>query len=351
MSSRIPLYQTIGIDVGGANIKIAEPDGRSMSAVFPLWKHPDRLGEQVRGMLAEFGRPQTLAVTLTGELADCYQTRREGVTRILDQLTTCIEPSGIQVYAVDGSWKTVREAQLDPWSVAAANWSALAHWLCRFPPTAAACIVAVLLDIGSTTTDIIPIRNGRPDLAARTDRSRLQCGRLVYTGLSRTPVCAVVKRLKLRGEFVPVMAEFFAMVDDAYVISGRVAEAPNDVESADGRPRTIECARARIARMIGEDSETIDSAEIDSLADQIIEAQVDQIAAALAVNLQPDAAILVTGHGNSPAELVIDQLGLRSRTIKLSDLLGPEASRSAPAVAVAWLWEHGVAQDQESQSE
>src|SRR5947208_2344005 len=71
---------------------------------------------------------------------------------------------------------------------AAANWLATAVWAGRFAPEGA----ALLIDAGSTTTDIVPLWNGRPMPLGLTDPDRLRTGELVYTGARRTPVCALL---------------------------------------------------------------------------------------------------------------------------------------------------------------
>jgi probable H4MPT-linked C1 transfer pathway protein len=351
----------VGIDVGGANLKLGawlEPAAPiSVAEVFPLWKHPDRLGEAAASLLERLvprdprggGRLlDGLAVTMTGELADCFATRREGVERIVEQLASVVPRQRISVYAVGGTWRTVDEAIANPWQVAASNWHALANWLGRWQPTADYCRRAVLVDIGSTTVDVLPLENGQCATRARTDRDRLQKGQLVYTGVARTPVCAIVPTLNVRGQPIPVMGEFFATADDAYLALGLAAEDLQDTATADGRPRTAHCARGRLARMVGEDTETLAAAEINQLADQIIAAQARRVADALEANLAALAEVdslspcneprlIFTGHGWELFERARALLPRTYEVFALPAVLSLQASRSAPALAVAWL--------------
>jgi (4-(4-[2-(gamma-L-glutamylamino)ethyl]phenoxymethyl)furan-2-yl)methanamine synthase len=163
----------IGCDVGGANLKLADCLGRCVARTFPMWRQPERLGSAIREMLIELPVHEgtQLAVTMTGELADCFATRREGVHQILSQVALAFAPANTHVYAVGNKWLTPAQARTSPWDVAASNWHALATWIGTLPEHP----VNLVLDIGSTTVDIIPMRNDSegpsPATKARTDRS------------------------------------------------------------------------------------------------------------------------------------------------------------------------------------
>ncbi len=260
------LRSIIGIDVGGANLKLARwttPDTvESISQVFPLWKQPDQLGQTVARLIEPWQDDDVhLAVTMTGELADCYASRRIGVAAILDALCGAVPKERIDVYSVDRQWLSIEHAKQQAWSVAASNWHALACWLGDWPATSPICQRGVLLDIGSTTVDIIPLENGQPATKARTDRQRLEQRQLIYTGMRRTPVCAIAPTLRLNDVSIPTMAEWFATTDDAYLLLGLVDEDEHDTETADGQPRTVAAAHTRMARMIGEDAESLSLAD------------------------------------------------------------------------------------------
>lgn len=350
--------EIVGLDIGGANLKAAlwlsSEEVRGASLNFPMWKQPERLAEGVRQLLRSLGKmdqyANSLAVTMTGELADCFATRREGVSRIIDQLSQVVSPGQLSIYTVDGRWFTVDQAQQDPWTVAASNWHALASWLAQWPPTAHAFECGVLVDIGSTTIDILPVMGGRLGTSARTDRDRLEQSQLLYTGVRRTPVCAVLTHFVLDEVAIPVMAELFATSDDAYVWLGLVAEDHNDGDSADGRPRTKPYAAARLARMIGEDAERLNESQLRSLAQQVVRAQAMQLAQAIETNLQHVCVhahsantsvnsphLICSGHGLPLFEQTIRTVRMPCRVVRLDELVGEEVSRCAPAAAVAWL--------------
>src|SRR5262249_19107113 len=153
--------------------------------------------------------------------------------------------------------------------VAAANWLALATFAGRFAPEGP----ALLLDIGSTTTDIVPLLNGKPIPRGRTDPERLRFHELIYTGVRRTPLCAL-----LRPE---VAAELLGTTLDAKLVLDAIAEDENDCDTADGRPTTKAAAHARLARMICADLETSTEDERRKLARRAMQRQAYYVATGL----------------------------------------------------------------------
>ena len=337
----------IGCDIGGANLKLADCFGRCASRAFPMWLDAEHLARTLREMLADYEvtAKTQLALTMTGELADCFATRREGVHQILEQVEQAFAPEGTQVYAVGNRWLSSRQARGEPWDVAASNWYALATWIGTLTEHPFVAYPAdLVLDIGSTTVDIVPMRSGADGVSsiatdAKTDRDRLELGQLVYTGLERTPVAAIVRDVTLDGQRCSVMAERFATSDDCYIALGLTAESRDDCDTADNRPRTKENAHARLARMIGEDSETLAFACAKQIAEQVIDAQATQVAEGIARNLpRTQSNIAVVGHGRELASRAIAKLDQPpANVIWLADHISPAAARCAPALAVANL--------------
>ncbi len=340
-------HNVIGCDIGGANLKLADSSGHCVSIAFPMWLKPDALASTLHEMLGAFqvSDDTYLAVTMTGELADCFATRREGVRQILLQVKHVFSYERIRIYAVGNHWLSTQQALATPWEVAASNWHALATWIGALD----AQNVDLVLDIGSTTVDIIPMQPdacgySRPATPARTDRHRLELGQLVYTGLERTPVAAIVREVTVDGRNCPVMAERFAISDDCYIALGLTPESPSDCDTADNRPRTKAHAHARLARMIGEDSETLSLAATQQISDQVIDAQATQVATAIARNLPhfvpsiEAANITAVGHGRALAIRAIAKLKQSAPVVTwLAERMSPSAARCAPALAVANL--------------
>src|SRR5580692_6884099 len=95
------MQNVIGLDVGGANLKAATGGGAARSHPFELWKRPDQLGEALTDLLRGW-TPAQLAVTMTGELCDCFETKRDGVERILAQIEQAFPATPIGVWSTEG---------------------------------------------------------------------------------------------------------------------------------------------------------------------------------------------------------------------------------------------------------
>jgi probable H4MPT-linked C1 transfer pathway protein len=329
----------LGLDIGGANIKAASTAGAAHSEPFAIWKAPQELAARLQQLITRFPRPDRLAVTMTAELADCFATKAEGVAAIV--AATCEAAPGIPVafWQTSGKFASAADATAAPRLTAAANWHALATWAGRLAPRG----TAVLLDIGSTTTDIIPLSDGQPVPRGRTDVERLLNHELIYTGLRRTPLCAVATSVPVRGHPCPVAAELFATMLDVYLLLGLIPEDPLDHDTSDGRPATVSCAHDRIARIVCCDREELDLDAARSLASAFAAAQHQQIAGALSAiaarDARPLATIIVSGSGEQLARKVLaEHPAVRTtQIISLAESLAPGVTDAACAWAVAVL--------------
>ncbi len=317
----------LGLDIGGANVKAATADGRAWAEPFALWKHPDGLAAVLAEIIARFPDAESLAVTMTGELCDCYQTKREGVNRILDAVEKAANGREISVWSTAGRFVSVDEARVDHMKVASANWHALAKFAGRYKPEG----IGLLLDIGSTTTDLIPLVNGEPEPRWKTDPERLQSGELVYTGVRRTPVFALVP-----GR---TAAEFFATMHDVYLFMELEPENATDTDTADGRPATIEFAHARLARVLVGDIETVSFENVEALVRRAYYAQQEKIVEAACRRLDGlrIESVICSGSGEYLARIVAAEIAPDATVVSLAEQLGPRVSTCAPAYACAVL--------------
>jgi probable H4MPT-linked C1 transfer pathway protein len=321
----------LGLDIGGANLKAAHSTGAARLQPFELWKQRAALPGALAAFIDGFPHWDCLAVTMTGELCDCFETKREGVYAILDAAEKAAAGKRVLVWLTDGRMVELGEARRTPLLAAASNWLALATFAGPYAPHGP----AVLIDIGSTTTDIVPLLDGRPVPRGRTDSERLRCQELVYMGVRRTPVCALLGP--------GVAAELFATTLDVYLLLENVDEDSTDYGTADGRPATRPFAHARMARMLGGDCETCDRMQTHELANKVAAVQQVVVGRALhkvcsTLSGQPKTVVL-SGSGEFLARLSLNSSsGIGSPAVlSLAEALGPDISHAATAYALAVL--------------
>jgi (4-(4-[2-(gamma-L-glutamylamino)ethyl]phenoxymethyl)furan-2-yl)methanamine synthase len=321
---------TLAVDVGGANTKAAWFDGatlRTVSRPFEVWRDRDALSTVLREVAV--GPADAVAITMTAELSDAFRTKREGVAFVLDAAEDALGDRPLSVLTTAGELVSMAAARARPWDVAAANWVATALAVADAHPD------ALLIDIGSTTTDIVPIAAGRVAATGHNDLERLLAGELVYTGVLRTNLAAIAPRVPVRGGWCPVSSEYFAISADVHLVLGRLAPEAYDCPTPDGRPATVAFARERIARLVCADIEQLDRDEIDAIAAFLYGEQLRQIEdAARRVQhpLPPDAPVIAVGSGVFLGREVAARLGRA-----VADAPAPWGATGGEAAPVAAL--------------
>lgn len=340
----------VGWDIGGANVKAAclsyqngAVQEAAASRPYEIWRKKDRLPVVLRSVLAEVspGQPQAMAVTMTAELADVFETKREGVLFVLHSLIETFP--NIPAYALSLAEELVPlpQALERPLDFAASNWLATSLYVAgRFPD-------CILIDVGSTTTDIIPIEGGRVAATGGSDLERLIAGELVYTGALRTNLAAIVQSVPVRGRRCTVASEYFAVSGDVHLILGHLEPEDYTCPTPDGRPPALQSARQRLARLVCADGEMLSAEEIDQIARFIHQAQILQIVQALHQVLSRRPAwrgfpILVVGSGAFLAHEACRLLGLAA--VREGLPFRSNTSGVAPSLAVARLLADQLAQ-------
>src|SRR3990172_1670143 len=270
------MVQVIGWDIGGANVKAARlifesgraTGGRTVRRYFEIWRDTAGLGPLLRQVHKELGAADAVAVTMTAELADVFSDRAEGVAFILRTVREAIPDTPLYAIDLDGRLVPFDGEAEDFLAFAATNWIAEALVLADRQPD------CLMVDIGSTTTDLVPIVGGKLAAKGRRDIERLASGELIYTGALRTPVPAIVSQIPLRGTICRVSAEYFAIAADVYLVLCRIGPGEYVCATPDGRGRTAHEALGRLARVVCEDSKRLTPEEIIRMAAYIAEKQV-----------------------------------------------------------------------------
>jgi len=341
----MPSDIVLGWDLGGAHLKAAAVDqsGKVLwvrQLPCPLWLGLEQLDRAVASVLEAQPGARWHAVTMTGELTDFFRTRAQGVTGILSRFGRHVPASRTLVYAGMSGFFTPQRAAKNPEAVASANWAASAQLVASRVPD------ALFVDIGSTTTDIVAIRDGKLAVRGHSDYERLACEELVYTGIVRTPVMALADRIPFEGNWIAPMAEYFATTADVYRLTGELPEGADQLPAADNGGKTVRDSARRLARMVGRDFESASLSAWRQCARHLAELQLLKIRQACdrvlsRVKEAERAPLVGAGVGRFLVRKLAVQLGRRYRDFDGLVDTAPDvaswASSCAPAVAVAVL--------------
>jgi (4-(4-[2-(gamma-L-glutamylamino)ethyl]phenoxymethyl)furan-2-yl)methanamine synthase len=294
----------IGWDVGGVHLKAARVEDdrvvRVIQLASPLRAGLERLTQAFGEAKAQIGSTQHHVVTMTGELADTFSSRQEGVECLAALAAQQLTDAPVRLYAGPAGLVHSPEAGKHAADIASANWHVCARLVAQKREH------ALFIDMGSTTTDVIPIARRRLAGRGYTDAQRLAAGELVYTGLVRGFVMATANRAPLAGAWTTLVNENFANMADVHRILGSLPDGADQMATTDGRDKTLEASRARLARMVGADAADIDNPAMAALARWFAEAQLRAVI---------DAAMLVISAAATPADAPIVGAGIGTALI------------------------------------
>lgn len=341
----MPADAVIGWDVGGAHLKGARLDaqGKVVQVVqlpCPLWQGLSHLEQGLDRALTVLGSVSHHAVTMTGEMVDLFPDRQAGVTQVMATIRSRLPKATIRYYAGAAGMIDAAKADAVIDQIASANWRATAELVSRRLDA------ALLVDIGSTTTDLIPCAGGRVIARGSDDTTRMVANELVYRGIVRTPLMALAHRAPFQGDWVPLMAEWFATTADIYRLTGELPEDADLHPAADGGEKSAAGSARRIARMIGRDARQAPIEVWVELARWFARVQLAQIEEAVdqvlcRPELGKDAPFVVAGAGRSIIEPIARRNGRRmidyAELLDCEESLKGRAADCAAAVAVACL--------------
>jgi hypothetical protein len=318
--------KVIGLDIGGANTKIASSDGTIVELHYlPLWKNT-RLPEVLKE-IAQRLQPEKVAVVMTGELADCFEDKEQGILFIKSCVDSAFGFSKVSYINNMGRFQSETD---DIRELAAANWAASARLIGKEIGN------CIFVDVGSTTSDIIPILSGEHK-AGLTDFERLLKSELVYAGTLRTNLATLLGKVKLGKTWCRTASELFATTADAYLLLGKINESMYTCETADGAGRSKTDAMRRLARLVCADLSEIREEEIHEIADQVKEKQISVLAEAISEVAERNELKRITaaGLGEFLIKEAAERLGFEY--ISVSGRWGEEISKVFPAYAAARL--------------
>ena len=334
-----------GYDVGGAHLKVAlVDDGRVIAArevACPLWQGLDRLDTALDAARDLTARTSHHAVTMTGELCELFPSRHAGVIAITDHMQAKLGANARFFMGLKG-FGDAAAARHNTASVGSANFLSTVQVIARIKPH------ALLIDLGSTTTDIAACDTPQ----GLTDAERLQTGELVYTGLTRTPVASVTVRGLLAGQWQGLARDGFATMADVRRVLGTLPDGADQADGTNVEGDAVAASLRRLSRGFGRDGELRHLAVWRAAAAHIREAQLQSIIegvqqATSRPGIDVSGGVVAAGVGAGEVAGIARRLGLACVTfgelIGASGDLARDATRYAPAVAVgmisAQVWE------------
>jgi (4-(4-[2-(gamma-L-glutamylamino)ethyl]phenoxymethyl)furan-2-yl)methanamine synthase len=334
----------IGWDIGGAHLKAVSlaSNGdivRCIQLPCPLWQGLQYLEQGVDQILVGSSATHH-AITMTGELVDLFANRSEGVGAIAQAMTRKLENKQVYIFAGEIGFVSVDKCKNNIENIASMNWYAMGLF------AASKVERALIIDIGSTTTDMLIVCDGKVCAQGKTDFSRMAAEELIYTGLVRTPLMALAQKVFFQGAEVGVMAEYFATTADVHRVLGDLPENADQQPAADNGEKTPQASTRRIARMIGRDVESAAPEAWKNLAQQFADKQLQQLQIACERQLArgllaASAPIIGAGCGNLLAQKIAQKLdrpyldfsSIASKKTKLNQIV----NTCAPAYSVAVL--------------
>ncbi|HUT82547.1 MAG TPA: hydantoinase/oxoprolinase family protein [Candidatus Bathyarchaeia archaeon] len=354
----------LGLDIGGANTKYVllkhQEDVSELlvaeSKYFPFWKknneYPQLLLNLKKELESLYGTISNVVCVTTAELADCFQTKKEGIEAICSYVTQVFSEQSPMIFDVRNRFILCDEAGEHWLTVAASNWVATAAFLGKKYPN------ALLVDIGSTTTDLIPIFEGKVVAQGKNDLERLISRELIYSGLLRTNVIALTHEIKLNTKIIPLASELFATTGDIYYLLGVIKEEEFSVETADGKPVSKKNSLARISRIICSDLNQLSEQDVLDIVKQIQRKHLMQLSNAFNAVLndyynrfQLKPQIILTGSGAIPIGIPLIRMNGFYEEILTNELLDEKTHNCFGVYALIMLFAEDYLKDYQKEEE
>lgn len=336
-----------GWDIGGAHLKFASMNAEGVVGVVrqyatPLWQGLESLSDVMPGALQTLAEGENYhAVTMTAELVDIFPDRISGIAEIMRLCETLLRPAASQLryYSASAGLVDNASANNETASIGSANWHASTQFVSTHVDA------GIFIDAGSTTTDIIPFFDQRPQMRGHNDQARLQHDELVYTGVTRTPLMAITRRVPFQGQWQSLAAEHFAVTADIYRILGWLAADADLMPTTDGCANDASASIVRLARMLGTDAACYPENENvwQQLASFLVECQLNQLFRAVSRVLSRYPALPHRIVGAGVGTFLVERLAKRmdfefqafSGLTHCHEKQHEYCNRCAPAIAVA----------------
>ena len=238
----------IGWDIGGAHIKSCVLNGKTAQCrvnLCELWKDTS-LEDHIHRINKKYHKTKSAlnVITMSGEMCDGFINRKQGVKNILSKFDKY--PDSF-VYTTQNGLVRLGKKRIDYSTIASANWHIIASYMKNKVKS------SIVIDLGSTTTDYIIIKNNKIINQRHDDFSGLKYKELDYTGFLRTPCFAICDHIKIRNQKYQLIPENFSALSDVYTILGLLPKQLNYSSTCDNRSKSLENSYRRLSRTFGID--------------------------------------------------------------------------------------------------
>ena len=256
----------LGWDIGGANTKICVFDSKyniieCVSKNIHIWENFEDIKYLFHNICAKYKDFEIVNyITITAESCDNFISRADGIINILE---ICNKNMCGQVlyYLNNNTYAYYERAKKDPYKLFSTNWMLTYSFLNKSEK------FNLLLDIGSTTTDII-YKNMKINNNI-TDFHRLSNKTLLYAGVVRTPISMLFDKVFLNDKYVPLINEVYSTTGDIFTITNDIFLENTEYLGADNLAYTKKNSLIRLARNIGIDYEEKIETNITKVAENL----------------------------------------------------------------------------------
>ncbi|RAP54122.1 MAG: hypothetical protein BZ137_03950 [Methanosphaera sp. rholeuAM130] len=329
----------MGLDIGGANTdcciyQINDDEItllKSTKQYLPMWEKKDELEDCLKDFKKEFHVDAVIATT-TAELSDGYKSKKEGIYDITSKVTKVFNDSTVKFVTFNGL-KDYDYVKNHPLEAAAANWIATSHLISKINGN------CIFMDMGTTTTDIIPIKNAKETSIGHSDLERLCSGELVYTGMLRTNVATITHKIPVRNKTATVSSELFATTADVHLILKNITRNEYTCTTSDREDKSATSCKRRLSRVVCADLDMLNDEEIVNIARFVEKKQIEQITEALEKvhSHHKLEDVVITNYANADiCKKAAERLGLN--VTSLNDYLNDDSLNVSPTLGCVQMY-------------
>ena len=237
----------IGWDIGGAHLKSCVINNQKTVCsvdLCELWKTKE-LGYIIGQIIEQHAHNGIInnVITMSGEMCDIFENRDQGVKEILNYFKKFANTHVYTRHCGIVNVKYNKKLQ----NIASANWHVIAKFMSKKLAN------AIIIDLGSTTTDFILIKNSKIINKRVDDFSGLSSQELLYVGCLRTPPYIFERSLRINKKDIHIIPENFSSLADVYRIIKKIPKSLYYSSTCDDKEKDIKACMVRFARNFGLD--------------------------------------------------------------------------------------------------